>query len=133
LVDELLRLHSVVSTARTAQHDTVVAGVVVREGDRVLACLSLADRDPEIYPDPLEVDVDRKSFPGHLAFGAGSHRCLGSGIATHAFATVLREWHVRIPGYAISPRDHEQTTSGGAVCSLSCLPLVWHDSDRRNP
>jgi cytochrome P450 len=125
VVDELLRLHSVVSTARVARRDTTLAGSRIRQGDRVLLCLSLADRDPDTYVDPLEANFDRKNAPGHLAFGAGSHRCLGSGIAIQAFVAAVREWHRRIPSYTMSSDAHEQTTSGGAVSSLSCLPLVW--------
>jgi cytochrome P450 len=127
VVDELLRLHSVVSTARTARHDTTLAGATIREGERVLVCLSLADRDPQAYHEPMQVNTDRKTARGHLAFGAGSHRCLGSGIANQAFASALQEWHRRIPSYTLSDHGDEPITSGGAVCSLSSLPLVWPD------
>jgi hypothetical protein len=124
VVDELLRLHSVVSTARTARRDTTVAGTRIREGGRVLLCLSLADRDPETYTDPLEANFDQRNSPGHLAFGAGSHRCLGSGIATQAFATALREWHRRIPTYTAS--TPATTSGGGEVGVLPISSLARH-------
>lgn len=122
--EELLRLHSVVTVARTATRDTEVAGVRIHEGDSVLLCLSLADRDPHNYPDPGTADFDRANRGGHLAFGFGPHRCLGARIATHGLTAALREWHRAVPEYAI-PEDAVLRTGGGAVCTLDALPLNW--------
>lgn len=122
--EELLRLHSVVNVARTATRDTTVAGIHIASGDRLLLCLSMAGRDPAIYPDPDTADFNRPTTPAHLAYGAGPHRCLGARIASHALTAALREWHHRIPAYTI-PADAEIRTGGGAVCSVDALPLTW--------
>jgi cytochrome P450 len=122
--EELLRLHSVVTVARTATRDTEVAGVRIREGERVLLSLSLADRDPDVYPDPTTADFDRANRGAHLAFGFGPHRCLGARIATQGLTAALREWHRAIPEYAIT-EGADLRTGGGAVCTLRALPLSW--------
>ncbi len=122
--EELLRLHSVVGVARTATRDTTLAGTRISGGDRVLLCLSLADRDPETYPNPTTADFDRSVVPGHLAFGAGPHRCLGARIAGQGLTAALRAWHDHIPAYTIT-RHAEISTGGGSVCSLDALPLTW--------
>lgn len=88
-------------------------------------CPSLADRDPTVFTQPTVAEFDRPSTPGHLAFGAGPHRCLGASIATEAFTSALTEWHHLIPGYAPASHHTKPRTGGGAVCSLDALPLTW--------
>ena len=122
--EELLRLHSVVSIARTAKHDTEIAGTRVRAGERVLLSLALAGRDPHHFPDPAQADFDRPDSATHVAFGFGAHRCLGARIATQGLTAALREWHGSVQGYSI-PSGTELEMDGGAVCSLENLPLTW--------
>lgn len=122
--EELLRLHSVVSVARTANRDTEVAGVHIRAGDRVLCNLSLAGRDPHTYPDPAAADFDRSNSATHIAFGYGAHRCLGARVATLGLAAALRDWHSSIVDYRVRS-DADLVMDGGAVCSLENLPIVW--------
>jgi cytochrome P450 len=123
--EELLRLHSVVSVARTAKRDTDVAGVRVRAGERILLSLALAGRDPHHYPDAESADFDRANSASHVAFGFGAHRCLGARIATQGLTAALRDWHGAIQDYSM-PADTELDMDGGAVCSLENLPLTWH-------
>jgi cytochrome P450 len=122
--EELLRLHSVVSVARTAKRDTEVAGVRIRAGERILLSLALAGRDPHHYPEPDIADFDRPNSATHVAFGFGAHRCLGARIATQGLTAALREWHGAIEDYSIPPGT-ELVMDGGAVCSLENLPLTW--------
>jgi cytochrome P450 len=125
--DELLRMHSVVSIARTATRDTTLAGACIREGDRILLCMSLAGRDANVYPCPGDADFDRPNNKSHLAFGSGPHRCIGASIARRGLTTALREWHRHIPRYAIAS-DSVIRGGGGAVCSLDSLPVTWDHS-----
>lgn len=122
--EELLRLHSVTNVVRTATRDTHLAGTRIATGDRILLSLSLADRDPAAFADPTTLRFDRPPTPGHLAYGAGPHRCLGARIASQALTSALTEWHRRIPTYVLRG-DAAITTGGGAVCSLDTLPLTW--------
>ena len=124
VANELLRLYSVANSVRTATRDTSIANTSIAAGDRLLLCLSIADRDPATYPDPTTLRLNRPPNPGHLAFGYGPHRCLGARIATHALTAALREWHHRIPSYTIP--DHVTIhTGGGMVSTLDALPLTW--------
>ncbi|GGS14617.1 cytochrome P450 hydroxylase [Streptomyces aureoverticillatus] len=79
VVEELLRHDSViqVSTNRYALEDVVVGGVPVPKGGTVLMSFAAANRDPARFDDPDVFDMDRPRG-GHLAFGHGTHFCLGA-------------------------------------------------------
>ncbi|MER5638988.1 cytochrome P450 [Kitasatospora sp. NPDC002227] len=78
-VEELLRYESPVSmaTMRFTTQDVDVSGVEVPAGELVLLSLGAANRDPDRFTDPDRLRLDRDD-PGHLAFGQGLHRCLGT-------------------------------------------------------
>jgi len=122
-VEELLRVHAFINPARTVTADLEFAGVRMRAGDRVLASTALASNDPGEFADPLEVRLDRTGNR-HLAFGAGPHRCAGSHLARDELITAMREWHRRIPDYAVAPGQPITVHAGGAM-GIDRLELVW--------
>ncbi|MFF4819163.1 cytochrome P450 [Kitasatospora sp. NPDC001309] len=78
-VDEFLRYESPVSmaTLRFTNADVTVDDVEIPADELVLLSLGAANRDPARFTDPDRLLLDRGD-PGHLAFGQGLHRCLGS-------------------------------------------------------
>ncbi len=107
-VDELLRYDSPVQLARrVALRDTTIGGVPVAAGEPVIACLGAANRDPDRFPLPDVLDLDRRSGPP-LSFGAGIHYCLGAALARIegevAFPALLR----RFPTIAIDGPLHHR-------------------------
>jgi cytochrome P450 len=102
-VEELLRWETPVpSVVRWARQDCVLGGEAVEAGHHVIVNLGAVNLDPAELQDPLTVRFDR-DVNRHLAFGGGVHRCLGSHLARRELAIALREWHRRIPEYALSP------------------------------
>lgn len=80
-VEEILRWAS--STAynrRTATRDIVVRDQTVHTGDKVTLWWSSANYDEAVFDDPFRFDVRREPNK-HLAFGHGSHFCLGANLA----------------------------------------------------
>ena len=71
---------------RVCPVETDVHGITVPANGRVSLGWASANRDPEAFPAPDEVRLDRKPNP-HIAFGAGNHFCLG---AFHA-RLIIRE------------------------------------------
>lgn len=120
-VEELLRLHSMVQTSRTATADCEIAGARVRQGDRVLLPLATAGRDPLAFPNVDRADF-RRQPNRHLAFGAGPHRCLGSHLARVELRVALEEWHRRYPDYR--PVPGVRSAHGGGVAGLDSLRLT---------
>jgi cytochrome P450 len=101
-VEEILRLDAPVVPGRVVTKDVTFGGVDMREGDRVLAFLSAASRDPNEFEDPHAVHVDRATNR-HLAFSGGPHRCVGSSLGRVELAVALEEIHRRIPDYELVP------------------------------
>ncbi|NIJ37142.1 cytochrome P450 [Sphingopyxis panaciterrae] len=96
-VREMVRYASpVIHMRRTATRDTELGGQQIRKGDKVVVFYPGGNRDPSIFEDPDRFDVTRP-VRQHLAFGAGTHVCVGSRLAEMqlrlAFATMAR--HVR--------------------------------------
>jgi len=79
-VEEMLRWTSPARHfMRTAQADTDVSGVRIREGDRLMLSYAAANRDEQVFTDSERFDVTRDGAGKHLAFGgSGPHHCLGA-------------------------------------------------------
>ena len=80
-VEELLRYDSPMQVAsRVATEDTEIAGHPVASESRVHLLLGAANRDPEQFERPDELDFGRADNR-HVAFGRGVHHCLGAPLA----------------------------------------------------
>ncbi|MFI6395111.1 cytochrome P450 [Nonomuraea sp. NPDC050547] len=79
--DELLRWTSVgLHVLRTATRDVELGGQKVREGDRVVVWTPAANRDASVFDRPHRLDLERHPNR-HLAFGWGTHYCIGGPLA----------------------------------------------------
>jgi len=80
-VEELIRYFSPLThMGRVATTDTQVCEHAVKADSRISLCWASANRDEKTFENPNTVILDRKINP-HVAFGFGTHNCLG---ATHA-------------------------------------------------
>jgi cytochrome P450 len=97
-VEELLRYDSPVQfTSRVLKADMGLGGKALRAGQQVLLLLGAANRDPEQFPGPDRLDVGRPDNK-HVAFGLGSHFCLGAPLARLEGRLVFEALLRRAPG-----------------------------------
>jgi cytochrome P450 family 142 subfamily A polypeptide 1 len=90
-VEEVIRWVSPLNNFfRTAVADAEVQGVPVAEGDRFCLVYPAANRDPAVFADPDRFDVTRSPNP-HVAFGYGTHFCLGAAFARHELVLLFTE------------------------------------------
>ncbi|MGH3793518.1 MAG: cytochrome P450 [Pseudonocardiaceae bacterium] len=128
-IEELLRWESPIpGVPRTVTAQTSVAGCPVAPGDLLYIGLGAANTDPATLPDAYSVRFDREPNR-HLAFGGGIHRCLGARLARLELRIALREWHRRIPHYALPDGVELQYLTG--LRSVEHLPLIFPPSNRR--
>jgi len=74
---------------RVCPVETDVHGMKVPANGRVSLCWASANRDPAVFAAPDEVRLDRRPNP-HMAFGAGTHFCLGAAHARLIMRELLR-------------------------------------------
>jgi cytochrome P450 len=91
-VEELLRLYTPYrGFARTVSEPTEVHGRVIRPGEPVTLVYASANRDERVFEDPDEFRLDRPNIARHLAFGRGTHRCVGMPLARLSLRIALGE------------------------------------------
>jgi pimeloyl-[acyl-carrier protein] synthase len=123
-VEELLRYESPSQhTGRIAREDVQIGDRQIRKGQAVMAIMAAANRDPERFPDPDRLILDR-SDNKHLAFGWSSHFCFGAPLARMegqiAFETILR----RLPNLEVAPGPLTWRNNSG-LRGLTALPVTF--------
>lgn len=128
-VDELIRwVTPVIAFSRTVTEDHVVHGERLREGDRVLMLYQSANRDEAVFERADELVLDRDPNP-HLAFGIGTHYCLGANLARLEVKTVFRELFRRLPDIHVPTGVHRTRGESSLVISIAGLPAVFVPRD----
>jgi cytochrome P450 len=101
-VDELLRWYTPVPAfLRTVTEPTEVRGQAMEPGQRVYLLYMAANRDEEVFADAEELDITRQPDPMHLAFGFGTHFCLGAPLARLEVNVLLQELVQRFSSFEL--------------------------------
>ena len=127
LIEEVLRLEPPVGArVRRCTATTKIDGHTVHPGDRVLVHLVAANRDPDEFVHPDDLDLGRPSNR-HLAFGAGIHRCVGSNLARMTLQIALEELLERVRDISFAPGQRETRLglSGATWRLVDSLPIEF--------
>ncbi|MFD4790744.1 cytochrome P450 [Streptomyces sp. NPDC058459] len=127
-IEELLRYiphRNAVGLCRIALEDVDVGGVRIRAGDAVYTSYLAANRDPEVFPDPDTIDVERSPNP-HLAFGFGPHYCPGGMLARLESELLVDVLLDRVPGLRLAvPPAQVPFRKGALIRGPEALPVTW--------
>jgi cytochrome P450 family 142 subfamily A polypeptide 1 len=124
-VDELIRWVSpVISFSRTVTRDHTYRGEQLREGDRILMLYQSANRDEDVFERPDDLIIDRSPNP-HLAFGIGTHFCLGANLARLEVKTVFEELLRRLPDIRVAEGARRRRGQSSLVIAIQHLPAVF--------
>ena len=122
-VEEFIRwVTPILNMRRTATRDAVIGDQEVKAGDEVLLMYSAANRDPDAFEDPDRFDVTRE-HNHHLAFGFGTHFCLGASLARLELRVFFEELLRRLPDIAPQPDHTPEFIPGAFVRGLRTLPV----------
>ena len=121
-MEETLRYdNSTQALARLATRDVELHGQRIHAGDMVVLLVGSANRDERVFDDPARYDILRDTSQS-LAFGFGTHFCLGAALARLEARVGLEELWRRLPDYEIdlaaSSRVHSVNVRGFAHLTL---------------
>jgi cholest-4-en-3-one 26-monooxygenase len=101
-IEEMLRWVSPIKNmARTATEDTELGGRTIPAGEKLLLLYPSANRDETVFVDPFEFDI-RRSPNDHVAFGFGTHYCLGANLARLELRVLFEELLERLPSLSLA-------------------------------
>jgi cytochrome P450 len=126
-IEELLRYDGPVERAlnRWAAEDVELGGKTIHRGEEIIVILGSADRDPARFPDPDLLDFARRDNK-HVAFGRGSHYCLGAPLARLEAEIALTTLFGRLPALRLAaPVDDLSWRPVPLFRSLVSLPVAW--------
>ncbi len=123
-IEEFLRFESPVQgLSRTPRKDTVIHGCTVPEDAQLLLLYASANRDERRIDDPERFDISRDPKP-HLAFGFGTHFCLGASLARLEAKIALEELLARAPEFRVDFASSARL-GGGVVRGWATLPVEF--------
>jgi len=118
-VEELIRWVTPLNNMfRRVTVATELAGTKLAEGDRVALVYPAANRDPAVFDRSDEFDITRDPNP-HIAFGHGTHFCLGANVARLELRLLFEQLTQRITNLrVVSEPDIEPNIFARAVRSF---------------
>ena len=102
-VEEFIRwVTPVLNMCRVANRDYEIGGQTIRAGQQVVLMYPSANRDPDHFDDPDRYDVTRTPNQ-HIAFGFGTHFCLGAALARLEIKMFFEEFVRRVREIRVVP------------------------------
>ena len=86
---------------RTAVEDYEISGTTIPQGNQVVLMYSSANRDPQHFDNPEVMDITR-SPNHHIAFGFGTHFCLGAALARLEIKVFFEEFAKRVKSFELT-------------------------------
>ncbi len=129
-IEEVLRYRSPLQwLMRTPRRDVVMHGQTIPAGQLVLAVVGSANRDPRAFPDADRFDITRDPNP-HLAFGHGTHFCLGAPLARLEARIALTDLLQRVKGFQLVSAEPWEPRKALNVHGPARLPLRFQPGPR---
>jgi cholest-4-en-3-one 26-monooxygenase len=124
-VEEMLRWVSPIQDmVRTTTRKVAVGDVELDEGSQLMLFYPSANRDEEVFDAPDTFDIDRNPNP-HLAFGLGSHFCLGNQLARLELSVMFERLFTRLPDLRLVPDAPRPRRPSNFVSGLESLPVEF--------
>jgi cytochrome P450 family 142 subfamily A polypeptide 1 len=124
-VEEFIRwVTPILNMRRTVTEDHMFQGEHLHAGDEVLLMYSSANRDERVFRDAESLDVTR-THNHHVAFGFGTHFCLGASLARLEIRVMFEELLRRIPDWRIAPGAEPKILPATFTRAYDTVPIEF--------
>jgi cytochrome P450 family 142 subfamily A polypeptide 1 len=124
-VEEFIRwVTPILNMRRTVTEDHELHGKQLHQGDEVLLMYSSGNRDERVFDDPERFDVTRE-HNHHVAFGFGTHFCLGASLARLEIRVMFEELLRRIPDWRLAPGAEPRILPATFARAYDAVPIEF--------
>jgi cytochrome P450 family 142 subfamily A polypeptide 1 len=94
-----------------------------------MVSIGSANHDPATFAEPDRLDLARDPNP-HLAFGFGTHFCLGASLARLEVRVMFEELLARLTDFELAGEEPFRRRSSNFVSGLETLPIRFRAQPR---
>ena len=124
-IEEMLRWTSPLKNmARTITADTEFHGTSLKQGEKMILLFESANFDEAVFGDPENFRIQRDPN-SHLAFGFGTHFCLGNQLARIELRNMTRRLVQRLPDMQLVSDDALPLRPANFVSGLERMPVKF--------
>jgi cytochrome P450 family 142 subfamily A polypeptide 1 len=124
-VEEMLRWVSPIKNmCRTATRNVELHGETVQKGQKLLLLYPAANRDEAVFENPESFDIERQPND-HVAFGFGSHFCLGNRLARQELSVMFDRLLTRLPDLALVEDVEPSKRAANFVSGYDEMPVTF--------
>lgn len=124
-IEEMLRWTSPVKNmCRTLTADTTFHGTELKAGEKIMLMFESANFDETVFESPDEFRIDRNPN-SHLAFGFGTHFCLGNQLARLELRLMVSRLLQRLPDLRLADGAHVPLRPANFVSGPEAMPVVF--------
>lgn len=124
-IEEMLRWTSPVKNmCRSLTAATKFHGAQLGQGEKIMLLFESANFDENMFAQPEQFDIER-SPNHHMAFGFGTHFCLGNQLARLELNLMTRRVLQRLPDLRLASADALPLRRANFVGGLESMPVVF--------
>ena len=122
-IEEMLRwVTPIKNMNRTTTREVELGGQTIGEGEIVVLMYPSANRDEDVFVDPFTFDVARTPNE-HVAFGFGTHFCLGNSLARLELKIMFEHLLDRLPDLELASTEEPAYRPANFVSGYEHLPV----------
>lgn len=125
LIDEAVRYEpSSTFKVREAAADLEIGGVKIPKGAFVQCMVAAANRDPAVFENPDQFDIDRRQKPS-FGFGFGPHMCIGQFVAKLELNCAINGILDMLPNLRLAPDQPVPKIEGAHLRGAKSVHVLW--------
>ncbi|KAB7752190.1 cytochrome P450 [Mycolicibacterium mucogenicum] len=129
-IEEMLRWTSPIKNmCRTLTADTVFYGTELKKDEKVMLMFESANFDGDQFANPDEFHIDRNPN-SHLAFGFGTHFCMGNQLARLELRLMTERLLQRLPDLRLADGAEIPLRAANFVSGPEAMPVVFTPAPR---